>query len=562
MANDNKTPKEVTEVKGIISRRLDALKDTKRVLTMNKGDYNLTLKNFSDSVASFSEMAQSSEGKLLKSEIENLQLTKLQPIPPELMSGQESVAMMHNKFKALTGAIFGSDNLPDVFAGIIKQGCDSVAAEANALISEMADMTAFFKTHVDEICGYLDNINTGNAISMVSKILNSANEINSVSQNMYLNLVKTFNNAKSVNGFSDSALDNIMQQADSLINMLGTEAGKNPAMSSVNFRNYADSLADINYKANNLVAYGEALPGMPDALSNIDINKIYNDNFSNILSSGNSLISMAKNAVNAAESNNAQALTQSVQSIIAQASFIKGQLGQLKKRNIKNIIATGSELLNNFNALAATAENFAKNFPNEAMRIFENDINTIINVTNNLAKSFSSLNRKKPPTSEEMRKIAERLEDKNTQVALHVGELIMGVNGFSAPISQQAVSAIAALKATAPTPLDALARGNVLTFTKTVDNPAMLTRIGQTQEALREIMAMKDITSQELSMLTTLLDFVNGEYERELMLNFVSDLDLQNGLAITSIDKYIDEILAPKQRLLDEYQKVKAARSK
>jgi len=90
----------------------------------------------------------------------------------------------------------------------------------------------------------------------------------------------------------------------------------------------------------------------------------------------------------------------------------------------------------------------------------------------------------------------------------------------------------------------------------------MLTRIGQTQEALREIMAMKDITSQELSMLTTLLDFVNGEYERELMLNFVSDLDLQNGLAITSIDKYIDEILAPKQRLLDEYQKVKAARSK
>lgn len=562
MANDNKTPKEVTEVKGIISRRLDALKDTKRVLTMNKGDYNLTLKNFSDSVASFSEMAQSSEGKLLKSDIENLQLTKLQPIPPELISGQESVAMMHNKFKALTGAIFGSDNLPDVFAGIIKQGCDSVAAEANALISEMNEMTSFFKTHVNEICSYLDNINTGNAISMVSKILNSANEINSATQSMYLNLVKTFNNAKSVNGFSDTALDSIMQQADSLINMLGTEAGKNPAMSSVNFRNYADSLAAINYKASNLIAYGEALPSMPDALSSIDINKIYNDNFSNILSSGNSLISMAKNAVNAAENNNAQALTQSIQSIISQASFIKGQLGQLKKRNIKNIIATGSELLNNFNALAATAENFAKNFPNEAMRIFENDINTIINVTNNLAKSFGSLNRKKPPTSEEMRKIAERLEDKNTQVTLHVGELIMGVNGFSAPISQQAVSAIAALKATAPTPLDALARGNVLTFTKTIDNPAMLTRIGQTQEALREVMVMKDITSQELSMLTTLLDFVNGEYERELMLNFVSDLDLQNGLAITSIDKYVDEILAPKQRLLDEYQKVKAARSK
>jgi len=560
MVNNNTPPKEVLSVRGLVARRMEQLEDSKRILTMGQSDYKLTLKSFSDSVASFSEMAQSSEGKLLKSDIEKLQLTSLQPIPPELASNQESVAMMHNKFRALTGAIFSGDHMPDFFAGIVKQGCDLIAAEANGLISQMNELTAFVKQHANEICGYLDKLNAGNAVDMVTKIVNSAEEITAKSQDMYLQLVKTFNSAKATNGFSDTMLDSVMQQADSLINLFGTDFGKNPAMSSANFRNYESMLTDINYKANSLIDYGTNLPTMADKIENIDINKIYDENFSQILANGNKLISTAKSAINAAENNNAQALVQSVKSIISQATFIKGQLGQLKKRGIKGILQGGGDLVNQFNSLVATAQNFANNFPKEAMRIFQNDINTIMGITNDLAKSVNSLSRKKRPTSQEVAAIAQRLEDKNTQVTLHVGDLIAGVNGFNVPISEPATAAINALKATAPTPMDSLARGNVLTFTKAIDNPAMLTQIGQCQEAIREAMIMPGISAQEFSMLTTLLDYVNGEYERELMTSFISDLDLQTSMAVTGIDKYADEVLSPKLRLLYQYEKLRASK--
>lgn len=559
MTSNNAPPKEVSAVRGLLARRKEQLEDARRILTLGQSDYKLTLKNFSESVAGFSAMAQSSEGKLLRSEIEKLQLTNIQPIPQELVSGNESVAMMHNKFRALTGAIFNSDYMPDFFAGMVKQGCDLIAAEANGFISQMNELTAFVKQHANEICGYLDNLNAGNAVDMVTKIANSANEITAKSQDMYLQLVKTFNSAKATNGFSDTMLDSVMQQADSLINLFGTDFGKNPAMSSANFRNYQGMLTDINYKANSLIDYGTNLPSMVDKIENIDVNKIYDENFSQILSNGNKLISTARSAISAAQSNNAQALVQSVKGIISQATFIKGQLGQLKKRSIKDIVQNGSALASQFNSLVAVAQNFATNFPKEAMRIFQNDVNTIMSITNDLARSVSSLNRKKRPTSQEVAAIAQRLEDKNTQVVLHVGDLISGVNGFNVPISEQATSAINALKSAAPTPMDSLARGNVLTFTKAIDNPAMLTRIGQCQEAIREAMTMPGITSQEFSMLTTLLDYVNGEYERELLTNFISDLDLQTSMAVTGIDKYVDEVLSPKQRLLEQYEKMRAS---
>lgn len=553
---ESKFSQEVLQVKGLIDKRIGQLKQVQRVLTFGKSQTELVLKEFTDSLNEFVSILNSSDVNFLANEIEKIHTQTLSEIPIRELDSITAVGTMHNKFKALTASVLNSEYLPDFFQGIVKEGCDLIAAEGDNLVSGITSLKNSVTSHINEIANYLNSVEADSSKDFVNKILNNTDQIINDSQQMYTRMIKLINNIKATNGFSNNVIDEIMTNAESLINNFGTEGVKNPAIAFNNIRSYLSAVDEIDYKINSLKSYGSDLQNMKSSFENLDISKVMHESFGKIINNGSRVLSLAQSAIDAAKSGNAQALTQSVNAVISQVSYIKGMLGRMSKQNIKNVIPAFSEIESEFNNLKNTALNFVNTFPNEALRIFKNDIKTIVKVTEDLAKNISNLNAGKRPSIANILTIGTRIAQKSSEITVHIGDLLTAVKSFKPTFSEPALNAIAALKKVAPTPMEAMVKGNLLTFTRSLDNPALLTKIGACQQAINDAMKDPNITTTELGMLTTLLDFVNGEHTREIMDMFVTDLDLQKSMAVQSLDLYIKEILEPKKRLLDEYIKL------
>ncbi len=557
---ESKFSQQVLEVKGLIDKRVGQLKQTQRVLTFGKSKTELVLQEFTNELNSFVSILTSSDFDFLANEIEKIHTQKLSDVPIKELSQITAVGAMHDKFKTLTASVLNSNYVPEFFRGIVKEGCDLVAAEGNALISEVDKIKNAMTAHVGEITDYLNNIDLDANKDFVNKILNNSENIIADSRGLYTKIIKLFNNVKKTNAFSNNTIDEILANAEQLITSFGTENAKNPAIAACNIRQYLSAVNEVEYKVNNLKSYSDNLQGFKNSFTNLNLSKMMQDSFGKILANGQQVINLAQTAIGAAESGDPGALTQSVKNIVSQVSYIKGMLGQMGKRNLKNAVPALSDLEAEFESLKATAKNFIDTFPNEALRIFKNDISTIVKITEDLAKSVNSLNSGKRTGISDVLTIGARISQKASEVTVHVANLLTAVNGFTPTVSEKAINAIEALKKVAPTPLEAMAKGNMLTFTRAMDNPALLTKIGACQQAINDAMKDPNITTTELGMLTTLLDFINGEHQRELMDMFVSDLDLQKSMAVQSLELYIKEILEPKKRLLDEYIKAVSAR--
>ena len=545
---------EVMELQGLIDKRLSQLNQVKTILNLGGSDFDLVMQDFSNALSSFTSFITNSDADFIKGELEALQKTSLSSIPVAELEGSTAIAAMHNKFKSLTASVMSSNYLPDFFQQIVKDGCDKINSECSDTIGKITTLKNNITAHAEDIKAYLDSVENNPEIDMPQKILANKDVIINDSRDMYLKMVKMFNNIKETNNFSDSLMDGVISKAESLVANLGSIQSKNPAIAASSLDGFLAELDDTQFKLENLKDYGSKLPQMADEFSNLDLSDILRENFSNILSNGNRVLRLANSAITSAESGNGQGLIQSVKEILTQVSYIKGQLGQMQKRKIKDILPTGSQIESDFNALKTAADNFTQTFPEEAMRILQSDINSIISITRQLAEPISNLARRRRPSSSEIDTITNRIGTKASDITSHMAGLITAVNAFPAGVASIATNAISALKAIAPTPMEQLAKGNVLSFKKTLDNPMLLTKIGACQESINQAMADPEIGAVELGMLTTLLDFVNGEFEREMMTNFISDFDLQKSIAIKGVDDYVTEILTPKKQLLERYK--------
>jgi len=553
MANEKP---DVTEVKSLIGKRLTHLGKVKKTLTLGTSQADLVIKSFVDSMSAFTAITGGLNMNFVKGSLEAIQKTSLAPIPVSEIEGNPAIAVMHNKFKNLTAAIFSDSYMPDFLRNIIKLGCDNTINSGNGFITNMAGLVSSIDSHAAEIANYLNVIKDAPEKDMPRKIAENGPAIVSSAQGLYLSTVKLFNSVKNTNAVSAELSNTIMSQADELVNLMGTEGSANPAISRVNVQEYLKTVSTIDDQINGLKQYGENLKTFKEEFSNLDVNKLLNDNFKNILSNGSQVITMANHAVNAAKSGNISALTQSVKSIMGQVTYLKGQVGQLSVSSLKDVFASDLPLLNDFNNLKAQAENFVNNFPNEILRSFKADINAVVGMTDNLLKSVGLTNSGKRPSASDILSIAGRIGTKSNAIISHTSDFISAVSTFKGSENDKAATALSALKAVAPTPMEALAKGNVSTFKKSLDNPMLLTKIGACQEEISKAMQIASLTAQELSKLNTLLSFVNGEAEREMMTNFVSDLDLQNSMAITGIDDIVTDTVMPMQRTLEQFIKM------
>ncbi len=546
---------EVLEVKGLLDGRLKSLSYVKKTMLMNSSAAEYVLNAFIDSSLSFMSIAGSTEKEFVKQELEKIQNLSISPIPVSEIEGHPAIAVMHNKFKSISAAVFSSDYLPAFFRNIVAEGCAESANNGLGFINNILSLKGKIQQHAAEIGQYLQVLENTPSKDLPQKIIENGPGIIAAAEGMYLSTVKVFNGMKNKNAVSENLVNQVMANADNLLDLIGTEGVKNPALSAANINSYLTMVDEISYQEHDLKSYARNLLTMDSEFKNLDLGKIFNDNFKSLLGNGNQVLAMSRSIVDAAKSGNITAMSQTVRTIMSGVSALKGQLGQLKQNNLKNIFNLDTILQTDFNGLKNMAENFINSFPNEIMRSFKADVQAIVGITNQLLMPLTLTNAKRRPKSQDIIDIATRIGTKGDTITSHTTNFINGLTGFSKSTSVAAATAVDALKKVAPTPVKMLALGNVSTFKKVFDNPMLLTKIGVCQEAISKAMKDDKITNTQAGLLNSILGFVSGEHEREIQTSVTCDTDLQKSMAVQGLDSIIENEIVPMQLTLEKYIK-------
>lgn len=554
--------KELEEVNELINKRLKQLTDTKKILTLGKSQAELVLSTFAKELSNFINIAFSSDAEYFTNEIEKINSRMLQDVPLEALNATTINGVMHERFKNLAAAVLNSDYVADFMMAATKHGCELLKTDAEEATGSINTLSAFMSKHCLELADYLDNIAENPESDLFTKISQNSELIQSSGSDILNKLMRGVNDIISTNYVSQNNASNISDACQNFISLLGTLEGKNPALSWLNIaENIQSSLAIAEAGINNLNDSCENIPNIAETLPDINMSELLQESFDKLLNAGISVSNLAKQIITHARSGNADSLIMGINNSITQAHFIKGYTEAMAKESLKASKALPIEHDNALQALKSGFDSFLSTFPNDSFRILKNDVNTIADITKNLMTDVKQTNRKQRPTASEILDIGSRIATKSSEIVNHVADLITSASAFQPIISEIATQALNALRSIGEAPLDALSRGKVLTFTKTLTNPAMLTKIGQCQEAIATAMKEPDISSAERGMLITLLDYVSGEAERELLDQFVNDITMQKSMAVQGIDKYIKEILEPRQRLLEKYRQAKNQRS-
>lgn len=545
-------PAEVSEVKSLIDKRLKSLSQVKKILTLGGDESAVILNSFVRTLSGFNAIINSTEKNFIKQELESIAHPKIREIPVAEINSSMALSVMHDKFKNLTAAIFSSDFVPDFFRDILHEGCKNTINASQQFMSDIQNVSDLVSTHALEISGYLDMIKNTPSKDLPSMLTSEGPAIIKQSQDMYAKVIKLFNNVKRTNSFNSDFISSIISDSDALIDKF-ISMGKSPATAAHNIQSVLGVIKELDFQAENIKSFASNTQKFGDEFRSLDLNKLLEGNFKSLLGSANNIIKQSQQAVASAKSGNHTALIQSVKNIISNLSNLKGQVSSVKEGKLKDIFNLDSTLLNDFSNLKTQADSFVNNFPNEVFRSFKADVTAVVKITEDLLKPLSMLNSKMRPDINSLLSIGDRIINKANSIISHTANFVNTLGGFSKSNNKDSQTAIAALKKSAPTPLESLMKGNVSTFKKSLDNPMLLTKIGQCQVAINDSMTKPGMTAAKLSKLNAILSFVNGEQEREVMTNFVSDLDLQKSLAVVGIDEYINEIIMPQQKLLQEY---------
>ena len=546
-------PPEVKEVNELLQKRIKQLKQVKTVLSLGGSDFDVVLDSFSKALTTFSGILNTADAAFVQAELFGIHSELIEPVPVEEIEGAHAIAAMHGKFKSLVGAVFNSDYLPDFFQDVIKDGTDIIASDSLSVIDKIKQMKELIINHATDLENYLDHIAAHPEDSVPDKIINQAAALKNNSTSMYLEVVKLFNNMSVTNDFSIQNAQRVMAYGQELLAILGNASGKNTSVSTKSLENMETLLQEAEFGLNDLKSYATNMQTIDAQTKAIGMAKMYEDSFRQILTRGREILDLTSGAVTAAKAGDSAKLTQAVTLIMKDVAYIQGQVGQFSKKNLKDIIQVGGSFAGELATLKNQLSNFVNNFPDEDFRILSNDIKTLLDVTKKLNLPVGLLPRGKRPSSSEVNTIKNRIDTKSDSIISHVGDLISSVTQITQSGNAMAATALGALKAIGKSPIAKLSLGDAIFFTKALDNPMYLTKIGACQEAITKAMRRNGIGAVELSMLSTLLDYVAGENEREMYSNFISDLDLQKSLAIKSVDNQIKTQLNPKKLLLDQY---------
>lgn len=566
--NNLKAGQDVTEVRSLIDKRMSQLNQTKQTLNVRDSSSNLVLKSFTNDLLSFSESlisnVSSSSIETLANDLEAIHMQSLSEIPITELNNITANGYMHSRYKALLTAIAASDYYPEFIQGALHEGCADNAAESKALAEEITAVSNEAYEYGQELADYLAAAEASQELSFAASIAANKEQLSSNSRELYLSIIKLINNVNNTNAVSATQTNSLINQADILLASLGTKGATNPALlatADVANGSSVNTMAALDHRISSLLAFADNMQNFEAGVQSLDLSKVLATTFQNMLDNGQKVIMLTDAASEAAVTDSSSGLAIAVSDIISRVSYIKGLVGQLSSQAAESVFTPDSPLVEGLGALKAEAKDFSENFPSEAYTRLKSDVATLANQAEKAASSNNSNNSSNNSASAaDIAVISERIKTNGAIVSRHLDSFSGSLGSFPGIENADALNALNAIKKTAPSPYESLKQGNMLSFTQSLDNPALLTKVGECQQAIHNAMQDPEITTVELGMLTSLLDYINGESNREIMDAFVSDSDLQRSLASQSIDTYISEVLEPQIKLLDTYIKMSSER--
>lgn len=538
-------PVDVKAVRKYIDRRLDLLEQSKRLLSLATDSAELLLKDFTNVLSSFNSLLKPVDVKFFKTEMEKLYTDMIQPIPWEDMGGIDFISSIHGKFKLLTQAAMSNDQVGNFFHHLIKEGNAELGTAIQDFKDEMDSVKADVDNHVEELRSYLDEVRADPEKAIKAKLGANSEEIYSKAENMYLNIVKTYNSLKTKKDFSNNVASSISSAVDEIQTLMGTVDGKNTAVSLKSFEGILSKNTSLESRFNSIFDHIETLKNADDNfLQNVNYGDLLDDSFKQILSKGRQVLTHAKAIGQIAEGGDINKIVESVASVTKTLPFIKGIVENAKTRNLTEKILEASPNKAMFDAMKTQLQAIVK--PEEQFKRIKNDIQALVATTKNSIEGIFT-------GDNVLVTLKDRINSNISDVKGIMDTVTSALDGFSPEIGSFAKTALAALKKVAPTPLQELMRGDAESFAKSLLNPNAMTEIGRCQEQLSQMLREGAMTTLQTARATVLMNFVNGEYTRELMAGFLNDRDLQKSIALKGINSYVEKDLKPIKNVLEAF---------